>query len=369
MADERPDAQERTESPTPKRLEQARSEGRVARSQELSAAVVLLAGAIALAMAAGPALSNYATGVLRESARALAAEPLTAAGGIGLLRHLTFDFVLALLPFALAVVGSVTLVNLAQARGVMSWKPITPQLDRINPIAGVKRLFGLDSAFNLVKSLVKLAALGLVTWLVLSGSFPELLSLTDSAPAGTMAVLRSHAIRLAILTGLAFLAVSLADYAFQAYRMHKSLRMSRQEVVREQRETEGDPMLKSRILSIMRAKARQRMLRQVPSADVVVVNPTEIAVALRYDAETAGAPMVLAMGRRKLAERIRAIATKAGVPIVENRPVARALIATAEVGKPIPPALYAAVAEILAFVYRRVGRWPKALAAVRRSNG
>jgi flagellar biosynthetic protein FlhB len=144
--------------------------------------------------------------------------------------------------------------------------------------------------------------------------------------------------------------------------------MSRQEIVRENRETEGDPLVKARILSIMRNTARQRMMRQVPTADVVVVNPTAIAVALKYDASQSGAPMVVAMGRRKLAERIRAIATKAGVPIVENRPVARALIATAAVGKPIPPALYAAVAEILAFVYRRRGAFPSGLASHARSD-
>jgi flagellar biosynthetic protein FlhB len=150
--------------------------------------------------------------------------------------------------------------------------------------------------------------------------------------------------------------------------MEKSLRMTRQEVVHEHREMEGDPIVKARIFSIMRAKARQRMMREVPTADVVVVNPTEIAVALKYDGAVAPAPIVVAMGRLKLAERIRAIATQSGVPIVENRPVARALIATAVVSKPIPPALYAAVAEILAFVYRRRGRVPDALAQAERGS-
>jgi flagellar biosynthesis protein FlhB len=368
MADERPDGQERTEKPTQRRLQQAREQGQVARSQELSAAAVMLTGAAALAMVAGPSLSRFAGGTLRESARALAGDPMTAAGGIGMLRHLTMGFVFALLPFAIGVMAVVTLVNVVQTRGSISFQPLAPKLDRISPAAGIKRLMSLDSVVTLIKALIKLAVLGAVTWLVLNGSFPQLMALTDNGPADTSAVLRSLAFRLAILTGLAFLVVALADYLFQVFRFEQKLKMSRQEIVRENRETEGDPLVKARILSIMRAKARQRMMRQVPTADVVVVNPTEIAVALKYDPSQSGAPMVVAMGRRKLAERIRAIATKAGVPIVENRPVARALIATAAVGRPIPPALYAAVAEILAFVYRRRGTFPTGLSSPARSS-
>lgn len=362
MADGR-EGGERTEKPTARRLQQARDQGQIARSQELSAAVVLLAGAAALAVAAGPSLGRFAAETLRESARALAMDPMTAAGASGMLRHLTLGFLVALLPFAIGVMGIVTLANLAQTRGAFSFQVLAPKLDRISPIAGLKRLMSLESVVTLIKGVIKLAALGTVTWLVLKGAMPQILTLVDGGPASTSAVLRDLAFRLAMLTGLAFLVVALADYAFQVFRHQQKLKMSRQEIVREHRETEGDPMVKARILSIMKAKARQRMMRQVPSADVVVVNPTEIAVALKYDPAQSGAPLVIAMGRRKLAERIRAIANQSGVPIVENRPVARALIATAAVGKPIPPALYAAVAEILAFVYRKRGRLPSSLAA------
>jgi flagellar biosynthetic protein FlhB len=140
--------------------------------------------------------------------------------------------------------------------------------------------------------------------------------------------------------------------------------MTRQEVVRDMRDSEGDPRMKARLQSLARAHARRRMLQRVPTADVIVVNPTEIAVALKYDASFAPAPIVLAMGQRKLAERIRGIAERSQIPIIENRPVARALLATAKVGRPIPPALYTAVAEILAFVYRQRGRLPGAPAGL-----
>jgi flagellar biosynthetic protein FlhB len=353
MADEQPTSQERTESPTPRRREQARTQGRIARSQELSAATAMLAGAALLATVGGPALAGFAARTLRECARALASGPMTASAATGMLRTGATGFVLALLPFALGLVSSVALVNLLQARGVVSWAPLTPKLSNLSPLTGLKRMMSLDAAFALLKSLAKLAALSAVTYLVLSRGWPELMTLAGQGPVETTAVLRALLLRLALMTGITFLAIALIDYGFQHFRLEKSLRMTRQEVVREYRETEGDPLIKARILSIMRARARKRMLQQVPSADVVIVNPTEIAVALKYDTELAPAPVVVAMGQRKLAERIKALAIASNVPVLENRPVAQALLATATVGRPIPPALYAAVAEILAFVYRQ----------------
>jgi len=177
-------------------------------------------------------------------------------------------------------------------------------------------------------------------------------ALGEMGAAATTLVLRSLLLRLVVTSGLAFLAVAGFDYLFQRWRHEQKLKMTRQEVVREHREQEGDPIVKARILSLQRQKARQRMMQRVPTADVVVVNPTHIAVALRYDVSVAPAPLVVAMGERKVAERIKQIAIAHGVPVLQNKPVARALLATAKIGKPIPPALYAAIAEILAFVYR-----------------
>jgi flagellar biosynthetic protein FlhB len=189
--------------------------------------------------------------------------------------------------------------------------------------------------------------------LLLSSSWPELVSLGETGASEAVAVLKSLAFRLATVTGFAFLILAAADYAYQVYKLEKSLRMTKQEVIREHRETEGDPLVKSRIRSIAMSMARKRMLQEVPTADVVVVNPTHIAVALKYDMNVALAPMVVAMGQRKLAARIKQIALESRVPVIENKPVARALLATATVGQPIPPALYAVIAEILAFVYRQ----------------
>ncbi len=361
MADETRSAQERTESPTPRRRQQAREEGRVARSPEVSAAVVLLAGTAALASVAGTGPAEHVVRLLREGAQALSAGPLTAAGATAWLRSLVLGLLLALLPFGLALTATVVLVNVLQTRGLVSLKPLLPDWSRVSPASGLKRLASLDAPVSLLKALLKLAALGLVTWLVLRRGWADLTALPQADPAVMLGVLRSLVLRLAFATGLAFLVVAGLDYGFQVFRHERSLRMTRDELIREQRETEGDPLIKGRIRSIARARARQRMLQAVPSADVVIVNPTHIAVALRYDAAVAPAPIVVAMGERKLAERIRDLASQAGVPIVEDRPTARALLATGKVGQMIPPALYAAVAQILAWVYRQRGRLPGAL--------
>jgi flagellar biosynthetic protein FlhB len=365
MADEQQSFEERTESPTPRRREQARSEGRVAKSAELGAAAGLLGGALMLATLGGTALAVFSREVLVASAGVLGHGPMTALSAVSMLRVTALQFTLAVLPFALAVMGTVVLTHLAQTRGAVSWKPLEPKLSNLSPVKGIRRMFSPEAAFNLAKQTVKLAVLGFATWLVIAGGWPELVSLAHVAPATLAGVLTSLALRLAVITGLAFLAVSLIDYGFQWLRTEKSLRMTRQEVMREHKETEGDPIMKGRIRAIARARARRRMLQQVPRADVVVVNPTRIAVALRYDADLAPAPIVVAMGERKVAERIREIANQAGVPIAENQPVARALLATATVGKPIPAALYIAVAEILAFVYRRRGVMPAGLGGPR----
>jgi len=349
---ENEDGQERTESPTARRRQMAHDEGRVARSADLSSVAVMLAGAALLATSGGSSLATFARRVLQESAGALSSGPMGPAGAEQALRTVVLGLVLALLPFLLGIVALTVFVNLWQSRGVMSLKPLEPKLSKLNPAAGLKRLLSLDSVMNLVKSLLKLAALGTFSYLTLSRAWPELVGLSETGPATIMTVIRALGLRLVFMTGLAFLVVAVADYAWQLYRHEQSLKMSKQEVMLEHKETEGDPQIKGRIKGLQRQRARQRMLQSVHRADVVVTNPTHVAVALRYDPAEAGAPVVLAMGERKLAERIKQIARDAKVPLVENKPVARALLATCVVGRPIPPALYTAVAEILAFVYR-----------------
>jgi len=353
MSERENDGQERTESPTPRKRERAREEGKVARSTELPAALGLLAGAVILSAAGGRALAGFSTQMLNESSRRLAGGEMNAGEASAVLRHLVFGLLLALAPSLAAVGAAVLGVNLIQARGVMSWKPLMPKLSNLSPLSGFKRMIGTDALFNLLKSMLKLAALALVSWIVVGRSLPSLISLPDTPTLGVAAVMRDLMLRLGLCTGLAFAAIAAVDYGFRVFRHEQELRMSRQEMRQELRESEGDPLVKARQRSLARSRARQRMLQAVPSADVVIVNPTHIAVALRYDVSVSPAPVVVAMGQRKIAQRIKELALRHGVAVIENKPVARALLAAGRIGLPIPPALYAAVAEILAFVYRQ----------------
>jgi flagellar biosynthesis protein FlhB len=249
-----------------------------------------------------------------------------------------------------AVALSVTLV---QARGVLSVKPIQPKWERLSPVANAKRMFGIQPWVELSKSLMKLTVIGLTVYLSLRLAWAEAITLAQQAPFALLDFVRRYAARLLLTAGLAYVAIALFDYAFQLWRHEKNLRMTKQEVKQEHKQAEGDPLVKARLRSMGRALARRQMFQEVPAADVVITNPTHIAVALRYDPATADAPVVLAMGQRKIAERIKAIAAQAGVPVVENKPLARALLASSRVGVPIPAELYIAVAEVLAFVIRQ----------------
>lgn len=361
MADEEA-SDNRTEDPTPRRREQAREEGKVAKSPEFAAAVMLLAGTFFLANFGGRAIGRYVLELFAVAPNWLLVEQPSVVGVTELVKMVAFRTAVALAPlgFGLSVVA--VAVGLLQTRGIASWKPLEPDFSRIDPMKGFARIFGTEAAVNLVKSALKLAILGVVTYGVLKRAWPQFTALGDASPSDIVSVLHSSTIKMSMTVALAFLAIGGFDYGIQFFRIEKSLKMSRQEIVQEHREQEGDPQIKARIRQIARQRARQRMLTQVQQADVVITNPTHIAIALRYDAAQGGAPVVVAMGERKLAERIKRIAKAAGVPMVENKPLARALLATCKVGAPIPPALYVAIAEILAYVYRLRQRLPAALA-------
>lgn len=346
---ENEDGQERSEQATGRHRQEALAEGRVPKSVELSAAAVLLGGAAMIAAAGGSSLATFARRLLRESAGALSGGPMTLVGATDALRGTTIGLMTALAPFVAGVAAVSIGIGLVQSRGVLSWTPVSPKLSNLNPVAGAKKWMSPDGVINLVKAILKLVALGLVTVNVLKGHWGELLSLVDMGAPAIMAVTRSLGLRLVFVTGFAFLLIALLDYTWQLFQYERGLRMTKQEVRTEHRDTEGDPIVKSRIRSMQLQRARQRMLQAVPKADVVITNPTHVAVAIQYDPEQSPAPIVVAMGERKLAERIRKIARDNGVPTIENKPVARALLATCRVGRAIPPVLYAAVAEILAF--------------------
>lgn len=347
--------QERTEAPTPKRRQEARKEGRVPKSAELSGAVMLLGAALMLVYSGGAVMANQAAGMLRTGTGWLTLAPLSIESAQAVAMTTAQAFALAFLPFATAMFILIVAVNLVQTRGNVSEKAISFKFDQLNPVAGFGRLLSVKSVFSLGKSVVKLLVIGLVVYTALHAALPQVIALSSAHAGEIVDVIQRLAFKVTLTGGFAFLVIAAADYAFEVWQYEKSLKMTKQEVIQENKENEGNPLIKSRMRSLGQQLRRKRMLANVKTADVVVTNPTHIAVALKYDLKVSAAPVVVAMGERKLAQRIKQLAKEANVPTVENKPLARALLATAKVGKPIPVDLYTAVAEVLAYIYRRRG--------------
>lgn len=343
--------QEKTEAPTPKRREEAREEGRVPRSQELMTASMLVTAALVLKQL-GPGLGNTLLTTFGQGL-ASAGEELDSASAVELVQS-TGWHVLAALGALLAALALVALaVGAAQARGTWSTKAIAPKWSKVNPLENGRRMLGLQPWADLLKSLLKLLLVSLVVYVVLRAAWNDVLALAQESPVGFLAVVQRYGVRLLLTAGACYLVVAAVDYAYQLWQFEKGLKMTKEEIKQEMKQSDGDPMVKARMRSAARQLARRQMFRDVPTADVVIANPTHIAIAIRYDPRLAPAPVVVAMGRRKVAERIKKLAHESGVPVIENRPVARALIASARLGQIIPVELYEAVAEILAFVIRQ----------------
>ncbi len=343
---------ERTEAATPRRRQQAFADGQVARSSDLTT-VALLLGSALVVVALGPTLVAALQAVLGIGLTAAGRTALDAPGAVALIRALGWRALGALVTWLAAFAAIAAAVAGAQARGMLSLKPLQPQLSRLNPLANAKRLFGARGAVELLKATLKLVVVGLAMRVTIRAAWGDMVALPEEPALALASVLVHRVVQLFTTAGLSYLALAGADYLWQLWQHERQIRMTKQDLRQEARETEGDPLVKQRLRSLGRARARRQMFRAIPTADVVITNPTHIAIALRYDPMTAPAPIVVAMGQRKVAERIKAIAREAGVPMIENKPLARALFASAGVGMMIPTELYVAVAEILAFVIRR----------------
>ncbi len=351
------DDSEKTEDPTGKRLDEARAKGNLPRSAELTTAFMLFGSAVILTNVA-PAMGNFLVQVMSTglyNAGANRHEPLDLLFDVVALGWATLGQ-LALLLGAFAGVAFV--IGAFQARGALSPKAIEPSLEKLNPLTNLKRMFGTQGIAELFKSLVKLLIIGSVVYSAVDDMWRDVLAIAQHGPMGVATLFKLHATGMLRHAGIAFVALGTADYAFSWWRWHKGLMMSKQEVKEEAKSADGDPMIKQRIRSAQRAMARKRMMAGVATADVVIVNPVHIAVAIKYDPFLAPAPVIVAIGQRMIAERIKKLAFEAGVPVVENIPVARALLASkVQPGTQIPIELYVAVAEVLAFVMRQKAKF------------
>jgi flagellar biosynthetic protein FlhB len=341
----------RTEDPTEFKIRKAREEGRVAKSQELNGALVLLLPTLTL-IALAPWMLKTFTEMLRFYLTRSTTTEITDPVLITAFFHY---FVMLVLPVTITAMVAGVASNILQNGGFFfTVKPIMPQFNKIVPNFSKffsRALFSAEGLFNLAKSLVKVAIIVVIAYVSIRNEVPKLVTMLDAGFWQSVSFIGSMTARLLLSAGFFFLAISIPDYIFQRRQFMESLKMSKQEIKEEYKQMEGDPLVKSRLRQRMRELLSQNMAVNVPKADVIITNPTHFAVAIQWDRSTMRAPMVTAKGADQLAFRIREIAKGANVPMVENRPLARALYAEVEIGDMIPDEYYQALAIILAKVY------------------
>ncbi|MBK1698416.1 flagellar biosynthesis protein FlhB [Rhodovibrio salinarum] len=356
MSDDQTDKSQKTEDPTPKKLEEARKKGQVAKSQEVNHWFIILGLGLILTIMA-PAMASGVSDTLRRFLAKAALLPT--GGGLGpVLTDTMIDMLwVLLLPMGLLMIAAVA-ANFVQIGFLVSVESLKPKPEKISPIKGAKRLFSTRALVDFAKGIAKLTLVGLVAFLVIWPEHDTLPQLIEIGMTAQLEVLRVYALKvtgavLAVMTVIAAL-----DVAYQRYKHHEEMKMSKQEVKDEFKQSEGDPQVKQRLRQLRMEKSRKRMMAAVPQADVVVTNPTHYAIALSYSHGEMAAPRVVAKGVDEVARRIREVAEANDVPLVENPPLARALHASVELDQEIPAEHYKAVAEIIGYVMRLKGRMP-----------
>jgi len=352
MAD---DFGDKTEAPTPRRRIEAREQGNIARSPDLSSAVMLL-GMLVMLDWYGQRIVVALRGIMDKMLGPASLQdfnPINASHGFG---QAIMQVGKAMMPLFIGAILIAVIVNLAQVGLYFNTKKLQPNLGALNPLRGAGKLFKGQGWMQLLMNLFKLLLVGWVAYSAISGRIGEI-AMAQGLEFGQIfnlgaSLVYSIGMRIAVV----LLILAILDYIYQRFRIEKELKMTKEEVKEEMKRMEGDPKIKGRRRQIARQTAMQRLKKDVPNADVVVTNPTHFAVALKYDPTGMSAPKVIAKGQDFLALKIREIAAEAGVPILERPPLARTLFRTVEVGQEIPEQLYAAVAEILAYVYELTGK-------------
>lgn len=347
--------QEKTETATSKKREKAREEGQVAKSAEIASISVLLAGISVLSMF-GTYFYSKLVQIMEGLSRFQEIPEFDNQFCLSLLRQSVVYFLMFMMPLMGAVFLAAFISNFAQVGFHPSSKAISPKLSKFNIIKGFGRLLSLRSLVELAKTLVKLTVIGTVAYFAVRGEIDALLKLYDAEVAYIFLYVLKGFFKIFIWALIIMIVVAVVDFSYQKWQHEKDLKMTKQEVKEEHKESEGDPQIKSRIRSIQLQAARKRMMRAVPDADVVVTNPTHLAVAIQYNPLSMDSPLVVAKGAGPVAERIKAIAAENRIPVVENKELARNLYKTIEVGEPIGSEFFRGVAELLAYVYKMKGK-------------
>jgi len=343
--------EEKTEQPTPRKRQELKEKGEVAKSKELPSVAVLLAALISLSLF-GSYMYNHIQIIMKGAFSFPDIHNFEIPELLKFAQNIIGRFIILLSPLFAAIFITAILSNIMQVGFIVSGESITPKLSKIDPIKGFGRLFSKQSFMELIKSLLKLTIVGGIAFLTIKGEMKNFALLGEMEINSIFIYILKIFFKIFIRCSLAMIILVIIDYAFQKWEFENRIKMTKQEVKDEFKKSEGDPLIKSRIRSIQMEMARKRMMRNVPEADVVITNPTHLAIALKYDSSTMIAPKVVAKGSRKIAQKIKDVALEHEIPILENKVLARNLYPLVEVDQEIPPAFYQTVAEVLAYIYR-----------------
>lgn len=352
---------EKTEPATPKKLEDARKDGKVAKSKEMNNAITLLGLFVVLRVFLGNMGQQFlnlfdviynqlgAFSTMYEGAMPFATVQM-------IFRMVMLDILKLLFPFLVVSFLIAFIVDLVQVKWKPTGKPLQPKFSKMNPLNGIKRIFSSQSLVELLKSILKIAVIGIVVYTYMRGKANNLFILYDLTLYQAVGLVGSMVMDLGIRISAFYLVIAFLDLAYQKWKFNDDMKMTKQEVKDEYKNQEGDPQIKGQQKARMREASRRRMMQKLPEADVVITNPTHYAVAVKYDPDSMDAPYVIAKGADYMAQKIKEVARENSIEIVENKPLARMLYANVDVDQAVPPELYQAVAEVLAFVYHLQGK-------------
>lgn len=346
---------EKTEKATPQRRQESKRKGQVAKSQEVPAALILL-GVLLLLYFMGDSILEQLLSIFKIYFLQYMGWELTPHSIRTLFEETTFQALKIMLPIAIIAMAFGFLGNFVQIGSLFTTEPLKMKLERINPIQGAKKIFSLRSLVELIKSLIKIAIISSAAFGVLWSKKDELFLLSQKSLGQSLTFLGGLTFQMGLTAAIVLLFLSILDYMYQKFEFEKSIRMSKQDIKDEMKKSEGDPLIKSKIKERQRQMSMNRMIQDLPKADVLITNPTHYAIALQYDPEKMEAPMVIAMGKDHLALKIKEKAKEFNIMIMENKPLARALYHQVDIGNYVPEELFQAVAEVLAYVYRLKGK-------------
>jgi flagellar biosynthetic protein FlhB len=347
--------EDKTEEPSAKKQSDAREKGNVAKSNEINSVLVLLAGVYMIKLM-GPWFMAELEHYVVETFRLISDVSMSEQRFMLLTIESIIIVAKIVLPIALVIMVIGVVSNVSQVGFLLTFKPLIPKFEKVDPIKGLGRIFSMRSIFELFKNIAKLTVIGFIAYVTIKGEFGKMIMLSDASLRTIWQYTVDTTFTIVIRIALVLIVLAVIDLLYQRFEHKKQLKMSKQEVKDEAKQMDGDPQVKARIRSIQREMARRRMMEEVPKATVVVTNPTHIAIALRYEPSEGDAPVVIAKGKQIIAQKIKELAYKNNIPVVEDKPLARAMYDKIEIGSPIPVEFFTAIAEIMAYVYRLKNR-------------